>query len=184
MLPHRDGTFDHRRPLTTLEHLRDDEARAVNEADDTHVDEILRLHDVARDPGLASHTQLERVDQNLSTRSMHHHVFDTRTAWEMVAEAGWTPVEVEAVWPHDIVLLAVEVASGCHSARSRSPFPTDRRPPRNHRGAVRDPDLSGIHPFGRDRSVGHGRPGRLDRQPGRQGRRRQLGGSRQAPPRC
>lgn len=128
VVPHRDGTFDHRRPLTTIEHLRDDEARAVDEADDTHVDEILRLHDVDRDPGLASHTQLrERVDQNLSTRSMHHHVFDTRTVWEMVTEVGWRPVEVEAVWPHDIVLLAFKGGEQLPLGSFRSPFPTDRR---------------------------------------------------------
>jgi SAM-dependent methyltransferase len=51
IVPHRDGTFDHRRPVTSLEHLLEDAERRTGEDDDTHLDEILRLHDLDRDPG-------------------------------------------------------------------------------------------------------------------------------------
>ena len=41
VVPHKDGTFDHRRPVTTLEHLVDDEKNDVSEHNTTHLDEIL-----------------------------------------------------------------------------------------------------------------------------------------------
>ncbi|MBM4131369.1 class I SAM-dependent methyltransferase, partial [bacterium] len=51
VVPHRDGTFDHRRPVTSLNHLEADLERGTDEGDLTHLEEILRLHDLARDPG-------------------------------------------------------------------------------------------------------------------------------------
>jgi hypothetical protein len=127
VVPHADGTFDHRRPITTLAHMHDDEKADVDESDVTHAEEILRLHDVSRDPGLASREVLEeRVVDNLSLRSMHHHVFDTRTAWDLVAASGWSPLAVEAVWPHNIVLLARNGGPAAQLGRFRSPFPRDR----------------------------------------------------------
>jgi SAM-dependent methyltransferase len=130
VVPHLDGTFDHRRPVTTLQHLHDDEAAAAMEDDTTHVDEILGLHDVDRDPGLPSHDDLhDRVARNVATRSMHHHVFDSRTVWQMVAASGWSPRAVEARWPHDILLLACNDDSVVELPdRIRSPFPSDRQP--------------------------------------------------------
>lgn len=128
VVPHVDGTFDHRRPVSSLAHLLEDEAADVDESDRTHVDEILRWHDVDRDPGLPSHDELRhRVESNVSTRSMHHHVFDTRVAWQMVAETGWSPQVVEARWPHDIVILARKGGASGRLHPYRSPFPTDRR---------------------------------------------------------
>ena len=78
-------------------------------------------------PASASHEQLrERVAENLATRSMHHHVFDTRSAWAMIVETGWSPLAVEAVWPHDIVILARNGGTPTPLGRFRSPFPHDR----------------------------------------------------------
>ena len=92
VLPHRDGTFDHRRPVTSMDHLKQDERVGVSESDDTHVAEILEMHDIERDPGLESVGQLrERMADNLRMRTMHHHVFDTRAAVDMVVESGWAP---------------------------------------------------------------------------------------------
>lgn len=126
VLPHRDGTFDHRRPLTGLDHMRADEQANMGEADDTHADEVLAMHDVGRDPGLASWDELrERIAGNPRTRAMHHHVFSTRSALELVAEADWVPVAADAVWQHDIVILARK--RGPRTQVSvRSPFPSDR----------------------------------------------------------
>ena len=93
VLPHRHGTFDCLRPITTLKHLLEDEWRGVDEADDTHFEEILSLHDVSRDPGLPSREVLAlRLKENSAVRSAHHHVFDLRSAMDMVAASGWTVV--------------------------------------------------------------------------------------------
>ncbi len=42
VLPHKDSAFDHRRPVTTLDHLIEDYQRGVREDDLTHLDEILQ----------------------------------------------------------------------------------------------------------------------------------------------
>nr|MBA2668900.1 methyltransferase domain-containing protein [Gemmatimonadota bacterium] len=50
VVPHRDGTFDHRRPVTTLQHLIDDDRNGITEDDLTHLQESLELHDFGLDP--------------------------------------------------------------------------------------------------------------------------------------
>src|SRR5450756_122288 len=46
LLPHKDGTFDHRRPVTTMQHLIDDFNVGMTEEDLTHMPEIMALHDL------------------------------------------------------------------------------------------------------------------------------------------
>lgn len=126
VLPHRDATFDHRRPITSLDHLRADADANMTEEDATHAEEILRLHDLARDRGTASREQLiERVRNNATTRAMHHHVFTTRSAVELVAESGWSPVQAEAIWPMNIHIIATKSPTA-GQLTLRSPFPSDR----------------------------------------------------------
>jgi SAM-dependent methyltransferase len=139
VLPHRDGTFDHHRPVTTLQHLLDDYASGVGEDDATHLAEILRLHDLWRDPEQQSRADFERwILDNRVNRGAHHHVFDTHTAMEMVQAAGLNIIDVEAVRPFHIVLLTANSAKGeadenqalldvkAEIYRS-SPFGSDRR---------------------------------------------------------
>ncbi len=113
VVPHRDGTFDHRRPVTPLEHLREDARLARGEDDLTHLPEILELHDLERDPGVPSREVFEaRCRDNASTRGMHHHVFDTRAVADLCHEAG---LVVEALRPkqiHDIYCLCRVVGDG------------------------------------------------------------------------
>jgi hypothetical protein len=91
------------------------------------------------------------VEGNLSTRSMHHHVFDTRAAWGMLVEAGWSPQVTEARWPHDIVVLARNGGPVGDLVPFRSPFPTDRRSRRAASSGGREhPDLSVTDRLGRD----------------------------------
>ncbi len=135
VLPHRDGTFDWRRPVTTLDHYRADEEGDVGEDDDSHFEEILALHDVQRDAGLASREELSRrVADNVNTRSVHHHVLDLRSAVALVGESGWTPLAAEARRPFDIVVLARNVPGrvahyDLEAVVRASAFASDRRTP-------------------------------------------------------
>src|SRR4051812_5693705 len=88
VVPHKDATFDHRRRVTTLDHILRDFREDVSEADQTHVAEILRLHDLSRDPGAGSREAFAaRARQNLEYRSLHHHVFNTELALRLVDAA-------------------------------------------------------------------------------------------------
>jgi SAM-dependent methyltransferase len=137
-LPHRDGTFDHRRPVTSLAHLVQDLERQTTEDDLTHLDEILQLHDLSRDPEAGSAEQFaERSRRNFENRCLHQHVFDTRLAVEVVHHMGFQILAVDAFRPYDIVLivrkpkpdqlLQNERFRNVTKPDWRSPFPSDRR---------------------------------------------------------
>jgi SAM-dependent methyltransferase len=105
--PHKDGTFDHRRPVTALAHLMDDFRAGVGEDDLTHLGEILALHDLAMDPEAGSFESFERRSRrNVENRCLHHHVFDTALASEMVASAGFELLAEGFYPPGDIFVMA------------------------------------------------------------------------------
>ena len=107
IVPDRARTFDHRRPVTTLAHLRDYWERRTTEDDRTHFDEVLAMHDVTLDPGAGSPDAFRaRVDNNALQRCIHHHVFDESLLGAALSETGWTAVAVERFAPIHIAGLA------------------------------------------------------------------------------
>lgn len=138
VLPHRDGTFDHRRPVTTLEHLREDFANDTKEDDPTHFEEILRLHDLSRDPGQTSREALRSwILDNVNNRGAHHHVFTSLLVSSLVDAVGFELLAVEPRRPFDIFVTARKPITGAQPANGehlspdssylvRSPFPSDR----------------------------------------------------------
>ena len=137
VVPHRDGTFDHRRPVTTMQHLMQDFERGVGEDDLTHLEEVLQLHDVSRDPGARGINFRDRARRNAELRTIHHHVFDTSLVVGLVSTAGFEVEAVELLRPYHIVVLC------------RKPL-----------------DATGAPPFSGDalRAVLRGSPFRTDRQ--------------------
>jgi SAM-dependent methyltransferase len=106
IVPHRDGTFDHRRPVTSIGHMRRDAELKTGEDDLSHVEEILSLHDLERDPGAANREVFERrCRENPTTRAMHHHVFVTRSVADMCAAAGLEMLLLRPQEPYNIVCL-------------------------------------------------------------------------------
>lgn len=107
ILPNKKYTFDHRRPVTTLDHLIADFRDGTKEDDLTHLPEILALHDFQRDPDAGEKESFKlRATQNVANRCLHHHVFDPQLATELVKRVGLTVHTVEEIAPHHIVLLA------------------------------------------------------------------------------
>jgi len=105
ILPHRDHTFDWRRPATSLEHMRDDFQRGTPETDLSHLDEILALHDLSRDPPAGTLEEFKnRCLKNAGFRAMHHHVFVPETAAQLIGEAGYSVVRRD-VQASNIILL-------------------------------------------------------------------------------
>lgn len=107
VLPDPRHTFDHRRPVTTLAHLREDYARDVREDDPTHIPEVLALHDVSRDAGIGSADDLrQRAAHNATNRCLHHHVFDLALISDVLRETGWNTLATESVRPLHLLALA------------------------------------------------------------------------------
>jgi len=141
ILPHKDGTFDHRRPVTALEHLLSDFHRGLDEHDLTHLEEVLQLHDLQVDPEAGSAEQFRaRCLKNFENRCIHHHVFDTQLAVRMVDQAGLQIQDVQTAYPFHIVIVATKLADEARAEnemylrkdapyRLRTPFPSDRLSP-------------------------------------------------------
>ena len=138
VVPHKEGTFDHRRPITTMQHLIEDLERETSEADMTHLAETLSLHDLARSPSAGDFQQFKlRSEKNLENRCLHHHVFDTRLVIELVDHMRLQILGVEAVLPSDIFLVAQKLASD--------------QEPQNVRFLATDAEYRQLSPFMRDR---------------------------------
>ena len=138
VVPARDGAFDHRRPVTTMSHLVEDFEANKDEDDLTHLEEVLRLHDLSRDPGVTDAGAFrERAERNAEFRSIHHHVFDTRLAVRVVFHAGFEVVAAEPLEPYHIVVLAGKPLDGIaakpldesalREALRESPFQSDHQ---------------------------------------------------------
>ncbi len=106
VLPHRQDTFDHLRSITPFEHLLEDESREIDETDLTHLDEIVALHDLARDaPGLTHESFLARALKNHENRGLHHHVFDEDLLRRMFAHVQVTPLFADYARPMHLIIL-------------------------------------------------------------------------------
>jgi SAM-dependent methyltransferase len=138
VVPHKDGTFDHRRPVTPFTHLVEDFERNVGEDDLTHLPEILQLHDLKMDPPAGSFENFKkRSENNFVNRCLHHHVFDTRLVVAVMDSVGLRIHAIEAVRPFHIIAIGQAVAPGEASGNrallddkarylQRSPFRSDR----------------------------------------------------------
>ena len=77
ILPNKSSNFDHRRQVTTFEHLISDYNNNIMENDLTHLDEILRLHDLTLDKAAGNLEKFKKRSlDNFSNRGLHHHVYD------------------------------------------------------------------------------------------------------------
>jgi SAM-dependent methyltransferase len=112
VVPHKAGTFDHRRPYTTFSHLEEDYRKNATEADLTHLPEILELHDLALDPAAGTKEQFrQRCLLNESVRAMHHHVFSPELVIQMFDYAGMDVLNVAVERPCHIIVLAQTAAA-------------------------------------------------------------------------
>lgn len=93
VLPRKESNFDHRRPVTTFEHLLDDHVRGTTERDLTHLDEVLALHDYELHP-VAGGPEAMRLRSlaNFENRCLHHHVFDAALIAQMLRHFQLEPL--------------------------------------------------------------------------------------------
>ena len=120
VLPHKDGTFDRKRPLTSIEHFLDDFKKNTPETDTTHFEEILKLHDLSLDKAQNSPDSFKLwIENNHANRGAHHHVFNSVNAARLVDLAGFKILDVEPRRPFDIFILAEKSAHDKRPDNSR-----------------------------------------------------------------
>lgn len=126
IIPHKENTFDTRRPVTRFEHLIADQNASVDHTDATHYDEVRRL-------STEQHSNQWFLDVP-KHRGMHQHVFDTKLCMEMFAYLGMRILLCAPVLPHHVVVVARPQSGAIHkqdladfrSILDSSPFMLDR----------------------------------------------------------
>ena len=100
-------TFDHRRQPTPVSHMMEDYERDIGEKDETHLNEILDLHDLSRDPPAGPPGQFRaRSLLNVENRCLHHHAFDENNSRGLLEAAGLDVETQRFINPFHIVMLA------------------------------------------------------------------------------
>jgi SAM-dependent methyltransferase len=107
LLPNKAMTFDHKRPVTPLAHLIEDLEAGTTEEDLTHLPEILRLHDIQRDPEAGGYENFKaRSERNAEFRGMHQHVFDPPLVRAMLEHANFSVELLRTAYPNHIIAIA------------------------------------------------------------------------------
>lgn len=107
ILPNKLGTFDIQREYTSLEHLIDDFKNNVTESDNTHIDEIIQLHDHSRNPSNITVNDFnELINNNYETRCAHHHVFDRKLIEGLLKHVELDTISIQYFSSIHIVILA------------------------------------------------------------------------------
>ena len=113
LIPDYRETFDHKRPVTNLDHLISDFDDNIEENDLTHLQEILELHDLNMDPGAGSFEEFkERSMNNVENRCLHQHVFDQSLAIQLMTYMKFQVLALEKMKPHHIMVVAKKSAAG------------------------------------------------------------------------
>lgn len=113
LLPHKAGTFDHRRPTTTLAHMIADFEDDRGEDDLSHLEEVLELHDPATTPEIGTPAEFRlRSERNLENRCLHHHTFTTSSAVALLDHAGLQMHHVAGLAPFHSLLIATNPPPG------------------------------------------------------------------------
>jgi len=110
VVPPKQGTFDHNRPVTKLSHLIQDYENEVDEHDLSHLTEILKLHDLSMDPEAGTFENfVTRSRDNFNNRCLHHHVFTRESVIYMVDHVGLKTLLVTIHSPHHIIILCQKI---------------------------------------------------------------------------
>lgn len=110
ILPDKRYTFDHNRPTTTFNHLVDDYNNNIDETDLTHLNEILKFHDLNFDSPAGTKEQFkDRSMDNFNNRCLHHHIFDIKLLEKIYKYYNIKIVRTAFVNPFHQIILGVKL---------------------------------------------------------------------------
>ncbi|XES78382.1 MAG: methyltransferase domain-containing protein [Candidatus Bathyarchaeia archaeon] len=128
IVPHKEGTFDHKRPTTTLTHMANDYNHNIGEDDQSHVPEIIALND----PPVKKLN--DDIVNNYRRRCLHQHVFSTESFLELIDYVELAILRVATCLPANIIVVAqnkkgsenFRFLNGKSEWKKYSPFKLDR----------------------------------------------------------
>jgi len=105
IVPFKNVTFDHKRDIVRIEHLINDYHNHTSEADLSHLDEILRLHDLGRDHGAGNISTFKaRSEKNFQHRGLHQHVYDPELLYYIFLCLN-LDVKVQFIWNYHNLII-------------------------------------------------------------------------------
>ncbi len=113
VIPNKDGTFDHNRNITKLDHLIDDYNNSIGEDDLSHLNEILSLHDLSMDKAAGDFESFKkRSKENFINRALHHHVFDSNLMIQIFNYLNLQITALDMVKPIHIIIIGKKLSDG------------------------------------------------------------------------
>ena len=113
IVPHKDNTFDHNRPITTLDHLVKDFKENTGEDDSSHYEEVLTMHDISMDSGINNKEELKiRTADNFNNRCVHQHVFNTPLVVKLADYLNFKILDVQHFNPFHIIIFLQKSGNG------------------------------------------------------------------------
>ncbi len=109
VLPDKNTTFDYNRPYTTFTHLLDDFKINQTEQDTTHIEEIIKLHDLSRDAVNSVEALTERLSDNFTNRGAHHHVFNFELIKQALEFSNFQAIYQQHYPPFHLVTIAQKI---------------------------------------------------------------------------
>ena len=106
VLPDKEKTFDNKRPYTSLDHLMQDYVNVTKEDDETHILDILQLHDFTNDPATDKENFRTMLKSNFVFRSAHHHVFNFELIKSILEYTGFEVLHQQKNNPFHLVTIA------------------------------------------------------------------------------
>ena len=106
ILPDKTRTFDSLRNYTDYKHLIEDFRNNTTEHDQTHMNEILELHNYTNDPGSNKTSFRDSLSNNFIHRMAHHHVFSLELIKQILDFAGFKTVYQQACPPFHLATIA------------------------------------------------------------------------------
>jgi SAM-dependent methyltransferase len=103
--PFKTATFDHKRDVDRIDHLIDDYRNQTGEGDLSHLSDILRLHDLPRDPPAGGLEQFRvRSEKNFENRGLHQHVYDQELLYHLYVCLN-LDVKIQFTWDiHQLII--------------------------------------------------------------------------------
>ena len=114
ILPHKDATFDHLRPITKFGHLLEDYDNNMKEDDLTHLQETLELHDfkITPESQYSNYDYFKDImENNYEHRRIHHHVFDTKLVVEILDYMKFKLYSIEPRLSNNIIAIGQKIES-------------------------------------------------------------------------
>jgi SAM-dependent methyltransferase len=105
IVPFKKVTFDHKRDVVRIEHLLNDYHNKTSEADLSHLDDILRLHDLKRDIAAGDLESFKaRSKKNFEHRGLHQHVYDQELLYYIFLCLN-LDVKIQFIWDYHQLII-------------------------------------------------------------------------------